>query len=93
MITWDESKRKKVIKYHGIDFKRIEEIFDDPFAIHHHDREHSASEERWMMIAKSAEYGLLAVVYTFRGEDIRYITARRAEKWMADLYEKQKNRY
>lgn len=92
MITWDEPKRKKVIRDHGIDFKKIEDVFDDPFAIQH-DREHSASEERRMIIAKSAEYGLLTLVYTFRGEDIRYITARRAEKWMTNLYEKQRNRY
>ncbi|NOT49061.1 MAG: BrnT family toxin [Acidobacteria bacterium] len=39
-----------------------------------------------------SEYGLVVVVYTFRGEDIRLITARRAEKWMARLYEKQENR-
>lgn len=93
MITWDESKRKKVIKDHGIDFKKIEDIFDDPFAIQFDDPEHSASEERWIIIAKSTEYGLVSLNYTFRDEDIRYITARRAEKWMTNLYEKQRNRY
>jgi uncharacterized DUF497 family protein len=93
MITWDEKKCKKVIKNHGIDFAKIEDIFDDPFAIQQDIREHSASEERLMIIAKTAAYGLVALVYTFRDEDIRYITARRAEKWMTNLYEKQRNRY
>ena len=93
MITWDETKRKKVIKDHGIDFRRIEDVFDDPFAIQNRDRNHSDSEERFTIIAKTSAYGLVAVVYTFRNDDIRYITARRAEKWMMSLYEKQGNRY
>ena len=92
MITWGEPKRKQVINDHGIDFKKIEDIFDDPFAIHNDDQEQSDSEEQLSIIAKSGVYGLVAVVYTFRDEDIRYITARRAEKWMVNLYEKQRNR-
>ena len=92
MIIWDESKRKKVIRDHGIDFRKLEDLFDDPFAVQYDDPKHSASEERWIIIAKSSEYGLVAAVYTFQDEDIRYITARRAEKWMARLYEKQRNR-
>lgn len=93
MITWDETKRKKVIKDHSIDFKKVEEIFDDPFAIQNMERDHADSEERLTIIAKTSAYGLIAVVYTFRNDDIRYITARRAEKWMISLYEKQRNRY
>lgn len=92
MITWEEKKRRMVIKNHGIDFEKIEDVFDDPYAIHYEDIEHDESEERRVIIAKTTEYGLLSVVYTFRGEDIRFITARRAEKWMVRLYEQQRNR-
>ncbi len=91
-ITWDERKRKRVIRDHGIDFGRISNIFEDPFALIEKDLHHSDLEERWIAIAKSSEYGLLGVIYTFRNEDIRLITARRAEKWMARLYEKQRDR-
>lgn len=93
MIIWDEVKRRKVIRDHGIDFSKLEDVFDDPFAIWFEDSDYSASEERWTVIGKSVEYGLVALVYTFRNEDIRCITARRAEKWMARLYEKQRNRH
>jgi len=91
MITWDEKKRKKVIKDHGIDFEKVGELFDDQFAIYIEDHEHEDFEERWLIIARSSEYGLVLAVYTFHGEDIRLITARRAEKWMERLYEQQRN--
>lgn len=29
MITWNEKKRQKVIKDHGVDFEKIENILDD----------------------------------------------------------------
>lgn len=34
MITWDEKKRRKVIKDHGVDFVKIEDVLDDPNAIY-----------------------------------------------------------
>ena len=91
-VTWDEKKRKQVIKDHGIDFGKIADAFQDPFAIIEEDLGHSDVEERWIAIARTSEYGLLGVIYTFRGDDVRLITARRAEKWMARLYEKQRDR-
>lgn len=92
MITWDENKRKQVIKDHGVDFAKLADAFSDPLAIIEQDVQHSLNEERWLMIAKSAEYGLTVVVYTFREDDVRLVTARRAEKWMTGLYERQRNR-
>lgn len=92
MITWNEKKRRQVIIDHGIDFKKVGDVFDDYTAIYSEDYDHSHSEERWLIIARSAEYGLVAVSYTFRNADIRLITARRAEKWMGRLYEQQRKR-
>lgn len=92
MITWDEKKRRQVIKDHSVDFEKIRDIFDDPFAVYVEDHEHHKTEERWVIIARSAEYGLVAAFYTFRDEDIRLITARRAERWMEKIYEQQRNR-
>jgi uncharacterized DUF497 family protein len=45
-VTWDEKKRKQVIKDHGVDLARIEDVLDDPFAIDFSDADHSAEEER-----------------------------------------------
>ena len=32
MIIWDERKRRKVLKDHGVDIAKIEDMLDDPFA-------------------------------------------------------------
>jgi len=92
MITWDDKKRLQVIKDHGIDFKGIDDVFNDPFASYIADFEHDESEERWLIIAKSSEYGLVAVIIAFRDDDVRFVTARRAERWMVRRYERQRKR-
>ncbi len=93
MFVWNESKRKKVIKEHGVDFASIKDIFDDVFSLDFQDSEHSESEQRFGIIAKTAEYGLILAIYTATETEVRIITARRAEKWMVNEYEKQRKRY
>lgn len=92
MITWDEKKRRRVIKEHGVDFEKIIDVFNDPFAITSEVHEHDDLEVRWLLIGRSPDYGLVSIVYTFRDDDFRLITARKAEKWMTRLYEKQRKR-
>jgi uncharacterized DUF497 family protein len=73
----------------------ISDIFEDPFSIDFQDAEHSDDEEiRYGVIGKSAEYGLIILIYTVTNNDeVRFITSRRAEKWMVKEYEKQRKRY
>jgi len=40
MFIWDETKREQVIKEHGVDFAKIADIFNDPFALYFEDYEH-----------------------------------------------------
>ncbi len=40
MIAWDESKRKKNIKAHGIDLAQVDCVFDAPMVTVEDDREH-----------------------------------------------------
>ncbi len=70
-------------------------LFEDSFSIDFEDAEHSGEKEaRYGTIGKTAEYGLVVLVYTVTADDdIRFITARRAEKWMVREYEKQRKRY
>lgn len=71
MITWHEKKRQKVIKDHGVDIAKIEDILDDPFAFDYDDDGHSQNENRRVIVGKTAAYGLVAMVYVVRGDDIR----------------------
>ncbi len=94
MFTWKEGKREKVLKKHKVDFEKIKDIFDDPFSIDFTDEEHSTPDEiRYGIIGKTARYGLIALYYTFEDEiTAKFITARRAEKWMVNVYEQQRYR-
>lgn len=93
MFVWDEAKRKRVIKEHGVDFAEIEDVFEDAFAVYFEDYEHSTKNEtRFQVIGRTARYGLVTVVFVYADEAVRYITARRAEKWMVKEYEENRKR-
>jgi uncharacterized protein len=88
MFVWDESKRRKVIQEHKIDFNLISDVFDDPFGIYREDSEHSDYETRYSVTGLTVEYGLVFVIFTYTSNnEVRLITARRAEKWMVKQYE------
>lgn len=93
-FTWDETKREKVIAEHKVDFAKIEDVFDDIFAVYIEDFAHSTDEEiRFNVIGQSISYGLVFIVFTYRGdEEIRFITARKAENWMVNEYEENRKR-
>ena len=89
MFVWDETKRRKVIEEHKVDFALITDIFDDSFGIYREDLDHSENENRYSVIGLTAEYGLVFAAFTYTDNNqIRLITARRAEKWMVKQYEK-----
>lgn len=88
MFVWDELKRQKVIEDHNIDFELITDIFDDPFGIYNDDFGHSENEIRYTVVGLTASYGLVFLVFTYINEEIRFITARRAENWMVKEYER-----
>lgn len=93
MFVWDESKRLKVIEDHRVDFKLIFDVFEDSFAYDFEDSEHSnETETRWGIIGQTAQYGLIFLIYKIVEEDLRFITARKAEKWMVKKYEENRRR-
>lgn len=87
-FTWDTTKAEKVENDHKVRFERLADIFDDPFSVDFTDEEHSnESETRYAIIGKTAEYGLVYLVYAVVSEtELRFITARKAEKWMVNFY-------
>jgi len=79
-IVWDEEKQRFNIRKHGVRFALAMAVLDDPHAVTIPDRESDPSEERWVTLGADAEGQVLVVVYTYRGEDIRLISARRATR-------------
>lgn len=91
MSVWDEPKRLKVIDEHKVDFACLADVFDDPFGIYFEDSEHSTVEEtRFNLIGFSAQYGLVYIAFTYENDDVRLISAWKAERWMVAGYEQYK---
>ena len=84
-IVWDPEKARTNMKRHGIRFSDAEMVFFDPNALTREDLDVN-SEQRFVSIGMDA-IGRVLVVYTYRGEDIRLISARTATKRERERYE------
>jgi len=87
-MNFEYDPRKAQINWvkHGISFTEAEFVFFDPLAIHDIDPD-SLAEERFIALGMSNSGVLLVVVYTMRGEIFRLISARRATRREAKVYE------
>lgn len=92
--SWDEEKAKTVKDKHGIEFAKIIEIFEDPFAVEFVDENHSTEDETRYAIIGATTYGLVYLVFIESIEnELHFITARIAENWMVKEYEENRKRY
>jgi len=85
-ITWDPAKAESNFRKHKIRFSDAEAVFFDPMALTIED-ETAESEERFVSVGGDALNRVVVVVYTYRGEDIRLISARRATRRERKAYE------
>ncbi len=76
-FLFDSARAKSNLKKHKVSFADAEGVFYDPFAIHNEDP-YSENEERFIAIGMGSVSQILVVIYTYRGEEIRLISVRRA---------------
>ncbi len=76
-FEWDESKADANLHKHGIDFADAVTALEDEMALTMRD-ESSDEEERWITLGIDALGRLAVVVYTWREDNIRLISARAA---------------
>jgi uncharacterized DUF497 family protein len=87
-FEWDEENKAGLnFLKHGVRLPEAIPVFDDPYAITIKDDESSPTEQRFVTIGMGAMGRLLVVVYTWRGENIRIISARLAEPHERNEYE------
>ena len=84
-FEWDEDKNSECEKLRGFQFQDITNAFLDPHRCITPDTRHDYGEDRYELLAKIDEV-LFVVIYTFREEAIRIISARKAN-------EREKKRY
>ena len=84
-FEWDIDKNKVNQKKHKISFEEASEIFRYP-TYEIVDTRINYEEKRYIAIGSNSQRTILTVVYTERGERIRLISARRANKVEKRLY-------
>ena len=91
IFEWDIAKSEVNLQKHGVSFTEAEIAFEDFYAIEEFDDEHSTADESRFKMLAMADEKILVVVYTMRGENFRIISAREAEKYERELYERQRS--
>jgi uncharacterized DUF497 family protein len=87
-FEWDERKAKANRKKHKVSFEEASSVFGDPIAKIFYDEEHSAEENREIIVGHSSSDRLLVVSFTERGQDVvRIISARVATRNERKSYE------
>lgn len=82
---WDDNKAKANLRKHGVDFADAITVFADGLALTSADD--YPYEQRFVTIGEDNLGRVLVVVYSWRGDDIRIISARKANSLERNQYE------
>lgn len=89
-FDWNEAKARSNKAKHGVSFDEAKTVFSDPRRLTEFDVEHSAGEDRFIVIGMSVRLRVLTVVIVERHEDVlRIISARKATRAERRRYEAQ----
>jgi len=89
-FDWDHAKAQTNLRKHRVPFLKACEVFKDGSRLELADVSGDYGEERWIVLGRAGQK-ILSVVYTQRGQRIRLISARRADRneqrtyWTGDL--------
>ena len=86
-FEFDEKKSKSNLEKHGIDFIEAQKLWGDPDLIQIQAK--SEDEPRFLLVASLVGKHWSAVI-TYRNENIRIISVRRARKSEVALYESER---
>lgn len=76
-FEWNPEKAASNLMDHGVSFPVATWVFDDPHSIDREDDREDYGEERRVIVGLVGDVEL-AVAYTWRGDSVRLISARRA---------------
>ena len=87
IVTWDPEKAEHNKHKHGVRFPDVESVFYDPCSVIDEDLS-SVDEQRFIVLGKGRAGRLFIVVYTYRDDQVRLISARKASRAETRIYEK-----
>ena len=88
VVQWDSEKAAANLRKHSVDFADAATVLSDEHALTLADDD--PEEERFVTIGTDALGRLLVVAYTWRGDDARLISARKATASERRQYEKRR---
>lgn len=88
-FEWDQEKAASNEEKHGVSFDEASTAFGDPLSLTIADPDHSAEEQRFILIGESYIGRLVVVSHTERGDRIRIINARLATRAERYSYENE----
>src|ERR1035441_1781079 len=88
-FEWDPIKAAANGLKHGVQFSEALGLFSDDYAITIKDDESDSNEQRFVTLGVGIKGRVLVVVYCYRGENIRIISARTAVALEREKYETQ----
>jgi len=87
---WDVRKAEANYRKHSVRFSEAEPVFEDDEAITIVDDESDPGEQRFASIGTGAKERVLVVIYSYRGQNVRIISARLAEAHERSQYEESR---
>ena len=91
-FDWDDKKAASNLLKHYVSFAEAATVLQNLQAAEFPDAEHSIKENRWIAIGHSNRGRILVVCYTEKGNVVRIISARKADKQEKRAYEERKTR-
>lgn len=86
-FEWNTGKADKNTRKHGVSFQEALTVFQDALSLTYPDTDHSTDEDRYLIIGLSSFGNVLVITHTFRNDNIRIISARKATKKERHFYE------
>jgi uncharacterized protein len=86
-FEWDQTKATANEQKHGVDFTEAMTVFADPLSLTGYDPDHSEDEDRYLTMGVSDGGRLLIISHTDRGQVVRIISAREANRRERKDYE------
>jgi hypothetical protein len=86
IYEWDPAKAARNQRKHGVSFVEARSVFLDPMALTFDDPDHSDEEHREITIGVSTKQRVLFVSHCMRGDQMRIISARNAQRREIEQY-------
>ena len=88
VVDWDADKATANLRKHDVDFADAATVLEDEAALTVPDND--PEEERWVTQGMDALGRILVVVFTWRDDQVRLISARKATRSERGVYESKR---